>query len=115
MAEKPIRTLQSFASCGFVALVEFRMQKNDPLKWLDKETKKPREMDKLTVAVELIETGEPVLLEIMPERGAVDGAKVEPWPYKRGDLIVITARSVIEEKGKLGVRVKEHSLFIPAK
>jgi len=98
-----------------VALVEFRMQKNDPLKWLDKETKVKREMDKVVVAVEFVGTSQPLLLEIMPERGAADGTKVDPWPYVKGDKIVITAQSLIEEKGRQLVRVKSHALYQSSK
>jgi len=108
----PDGLLKLAASSGFVALLEFRMQERDPLKWVDKETKTAKVLDKLTVAAEFADTGKPVSIEVMPERGSVEGAQVEPWPYKRGDLILVTVRGVLEEKGKLSVRAKDHQLFL---
>jgi len=104
--------LEIHASENPVLIVEFRGQSPDVIKWTDKKDGKAKEVSKLNISAECGVTSKQITLEETAPHGSPPGFVVPAWPYKRGDLVLVSLQNYVSsrETGVKG-RVISHSLF----
>jgi len=87
---------------GIVGLFEFRGEKVEDIKWIDRDSGKAQSMKKHTVAGEIAGSGEQVAVDVYVPRGS------EPvlLGFRKGDLFTGDVMMYLVSKGKAECRLR---------
>jgi len=92
---------------GAIMVCEFRGQTLEQIKWVDKTTGLPREMDKLSISVEFPQNGKHCALEYMFPKGVLAAL----LPHKKGDLVLVTVQNYTDARDGCKARASQIQAF----